>query len=391
MKLDVHQLRRYEPSASAWASQPEGPSRPPIDTDLVLFGAGNSGEAAALRIQALFYNDGVYVPAFGLNNDLLAPRPLVVRAPAGSAMSLELTERLVLGESNARSRIGAYPLLERRYHDLLRGIPVFETYPRAGHGGHGHPVISALDMDLNIDELVAFLRRTLRQLHPEVVVTPGRGNIQHLIESHHRRREAKREQRILVHGGGTGSMGNAAHCVLPYLIRHVLAELGITGYELWGVIVGPHAFTGLTPFVTSNYHALLQSIDYLARHGQRRRYINDLMIDMQVPPYDRIFLLDDPHLPGNGVAVTEAELDVFLDQAALSVYLLLRGTVWETVAAHTANPDQRMLQRTDLDQPRYLHTVQGVLASVDHAQLTELLAARLEMRALEALTQRLNG
>jgi hypothetical protein len=109
---------------------------------------------------------------------------------------------------------------------------------------------------------------------------------------------------------------------------------------------------------------------------------------MAQPPYDRVFLLDDPTLPGAGTRVSEPEVDAFLDQAALSLYVLLRGDVWATVASHIANDDG--VARGD-GQLRYLHTVRGVLTGVDRTQLTELCATGLSVRLLERLIARLDA
>lgn len=386
MHLDIRRLERYTPSDGRLSGQAAvEPGRPPADLDIFVLGVGNSGESAALRSQALGYTDGTFFMAAGLNNDRLAPRPVTVRRTDGTNGPLELTERLVLDGENPRERIRDFPLLERRYEYLLRGIPVFETYPRAGAGGHGHPVVSALDIDLQIDAVLALLRRSLRQLHETPAQAPGQSDLQRLVSRSRQRVEGMREKRIVVIGGGCGAMGNAGHHLLPYLIRHVLAEQGIAAYELWGVVLGPCAFTKLTPFVRPNYYALIESIEHMSRHGQQRAYINDLEIAIQQPPYDRVFLLDDPTLPREGTRVTEAEIESFLDQAALNLYLLLRGTIWQTVASHTANDDG--VARAD-GRLCYLHTARSAMIGVDRAHLVDALSVELSARVLDQFIQR---
>jgi hypothetical protein len=179
-------------------------------------------------------------------------------------------------------------------------------------------------------------------------------------------------------------MGNAAHQLLPGLIRLVLAEQGITTYQLWGVLLGPKAFSGLTPFVRHNYRAVLEALEYMSRAGLQRRYRDEIDVSLQQPPYDRVFLLDDPTLPGAGTRVTEAELEGFFNQAALSLSLLLRGTVWDTIASHLANDDG--VPRDD-GRLRYLHTVRGVLAGADRRQIHDLLAMRISDRLIERFLQ----
>ncbi|MFN8499538.1 MAG: hypothetical protein U0641_16935 [Anaerolineae bacterium] len=387
MELDVRTLTRYQATPVA---QPQRQSRPtlPPQPDVVIFAGGNSGEALGLRIQALGYEDGVHIRVCGLNNDMLAPRSVPVREPGGQVTELQLTERLVMNSENPRDLVNSDPLLARRYERLLRGVPVLETYMRAGpHGGHGHPTISALDIDLHIDEVIGFVRRGVLTLRTETAAKPGQSDWERVRQGLQERQQAKPEKRVLYLGGGAGSMGNAGHHLMPYLTRHLLAEHEIAPAEVWGVVLGPRAFTGLTPYIRANYRALLEALDHMTQHGQRREYANGLTIDMKRPPYDRLFLIDDPHLPSEKGRVTEAEVERFLDRTALSLYLLLRGDVWETVAAHTAQPNRA--QALEDRRPRYLHTVNAVMAGVDRAYLADALTSRVADQMLEAFRQRL--
>src|SRR5262249_6476351 len=159
----------------------DDPLRPPADLDVLLLGAGNSGETVTLRCQGLGYTDGIFFTAAGLNNDRLAPRPVVVRRSDGTSMPLDLTEPLVMDREHPGDRLHDEPLLERRYRRLLRGVPVFETYPRAGAGGHGQPVIAALDIDLQIDAVLGWLRRALRRLHEAPASAPGQSPLHRLV------------------------------------------------------------------------------------------------------------------------------------------------------------------------------------------------------------------
>ncbi len=154
MHLNSQQLQRA--GQAARPSAPRGElARPPADLDIAVIGIGNSGEAVALRLQALAYLDGIWLNASGLNNDRLPPRAMTL---PGAPEPLTLAERLVLDADNPRERLLDEPVLARRYAAVLRGISMLETYPRAGSGGHGLPAISGLDIDLNIDRLHAWLR-----------------------------------------------------------------------------------------------------------------------------------------------------------------------------------------------------------------------------------------
>lgn len=384
MGLSIGNLKRS--SGGSAPTRSVGPPHPPTAPGLLIVMGGNAGEAVGLRLCALAWGDGLDLERLGINNDELPPRPLTVRLPDGSHVLLELTERLVLGGDNPRDRLRDYPLLDGRYTTLLRGVPVLETFPRAGRGGHAMPAVSGLDIDLAIEQLFAALKQALRRACAADQGADGLSDWQRLVEGLRVQAAVRRRLRILVIGGGCGSMGNAAHQLLPYLLRHLLDELGVADYELWGAILGPQAFTGLTPFTRANHLALLQAIDHMARHGQRRSYINGLTIDRKAPVYDRVFLLDDPNLPGQGQRVSPGELDSFFDRVALSLYLLLaRGTVWQTVASHRAND----LELVEDGRPRYLNTVRSVIADADRPAIRALLAARLEADLLAAVADRL--
>lgn len=387
MFVDSRRLKRYQhtPTDSAGSA---GTEHPPTDTDVLIGGMGNSGEGVALRVQALAYNEGVYIPVFGLNNDELPPRPLAIRTADQTETLLSLTNRLVFHSDHPRDQMLDHPLLTQRYRRLLRGIPVLETYPRAGHGGHGHPVISALDMDLHIDALLVFLRQVLRQVRDEPAnLAAARSDWERLRLTLRQRQGVQREKRIILIGGGSGSMGNAGHHLVPYLLRSLLADLEVQSYEVWGVILGPRAFTALTPFVRHNYRALLESLEHMTMHGHAREFANGLRIALQCPPYDRVFLLDDPRLPAAGTKVTEEEVDTFLDQTALSLALLLRGNVVQTVASHVANPEHAGVH--DGGGLRYLHSIRGAVAGVDSDHLARLLTAHLTVQMVQTLAQRM--
>jgi hypothetical protein len=109
---------------------------------------------------------------------------------------------------------------------------------------------------------------------------------------------------------------------------------------------------------------------------------------LRQPPYDRVFLLDDGALPGEGTRVTESEIETFLDQSALSLYLLLRGTVWQTIASHIANDDG--VARAD-GRLCYLHTARAALIGVDREQIGEFLTASLSARVLGRFIERFEG
>ncbi|MBI4675895.1 MAG: hypothetical protein HY741_30000 [Chloroflexi bacterium] len=372
----------------------EPTKRPPTRRGLFVIAVGNSGEEVGLRMQELAWRDGFDIPICFLNNDAKMPNAIAVRLPDGQTHVLRAEMRLVVGgEGNTRDQIQDYPLLAQRYspHTLLRNIPVYQTYNRGGRGGHAMPVISAMDLDLHIDEVYGFLRKGLSWLRDGATRgdAPARSDLERILKERTRKQQATAQAWIVAQvGGASGSFGNASHQLLPHLTREILKELGIKSYELWGFLLGPKAFTGLTDETQRNYYALLNSLDYMARHGLQRQFINGMNINTATPSYDRIFLLDDVLLPRAQAYVTESELHTFFQRAALSAHLLLSTEAWEVIASHHANPTRDQSNQPDA-RLRMWNTVNGALAGADHDALAELVALTQQTQLLDALVMQL--
>ncbi|MBI5650384.1 MAG: hypothetical protein HZC40_08065 [Chloroflexi bacterium] len=369
----------------------------PARRGVFLIAIGNSAEEVALRLRALAWKDGYDVPILFLNNDIAAPNVISVRLSNGQFAQLIAEDRFVIGgEGNARDQIKDHPLLAERYlrQGLLRGISVFETYPRGGHGGHSLPIISALDLDLHCAEVYAFLRKGLAWLRDgnSSDLVDARSDIERLIKQRTQmQRVAAEAWNVVIIGGGSGSCGNAGHQLLPYQVREILRELGVGNYELTGVVLGPRAFTGLTPNVTLNYYALLQALDFLAQHGQRRRYINGLTIDAATPPYNQVILFDDPWLPREGATVSERELNVFFARAALSLHLWLNTQANQVIASRTANPRADRADENTDERVRMFATLNGAVAGADKDGLIEIVALKKQAQLFHALLARLEA
>ncbi len=370
------------------------PKRPPARRGLFVINAGNSGEETGLSWLELAWRDGFDVPMLFLNNDAKAPNPRLLRLSDGEIHTLRAEERLVVGgEGNTRDEIQAYPLLTNRYSakTLLRNIPVYSTYNRGGRGGHAMPVISAMDIDMHIDEVYGFLRKGLSWLRDGATRTDAaaRSDLERILKERARAQQVTAESWIvLIIGGASGSFGNASHQLLPYLVRAILQELNVRNYELFGVLLGPRAFTGLTDETQRNFYALLMSLDYMARHGQQRAYVNGLTINTATPVYDQIFLFDDPLLPRAQAYVTEAELSAFYQRTARSLHLLLATEAWEAIASHHANPRIRQDQVPD-NRLRMWNSVNGTLAGMDADGLLELVAQTRHSQLLNAIVTQL--
>jgi hypothetical protein len=293
--------------------------------------------------------------------------------------------------ANRRDEIKQFPLLIQRYEKLLRGISVFETYNQGGRGGHSIPQISAMDYDLHIEKLLNLLRRLLAPRLHQDKSWPNGTSMQRLLRKRvMQKRVANEAQIIVVIGGGSGSAGNAGHHLMPYLIRHLLDEMGMTKYELWGVILGPMVFKGLTADTWRNYVGLMRSLEYMTMNGQKREYVNGLRIDRAVPPYDRTFLLDDPLAQVQEGRVTEDGLMGFFNRAALSLHLLLGTNAYDVVASHVANPLEGIVA-TQEDRMRWLSTVSGQMITVDRQEVQKLLALKVKEKLLQDVVTRLSA
>lgn len=367
---------------------------------------GDAAAATGLREQALAYRDDWFIRASFISNDRQGPKP--IRLPMSDGTLIELAaydgqNRLVLGtEGNTRDVIKEFPLLANRYlgHDgksgLLRNIPVFETaaslFNTRSRGGNSIPIISAMDFDLDVVAVQSFLRSELSWLKHQLAQAEGGSFIERLMKERLAKQKSTVESWIIVViFGGSGSCGNAGGQLLPYLLQPILDEMDIQ-YELWGVVLGPRAFTGLTPHIMQNYRALMHSLDYMARYGQHREYVNGFAVDSDAPPYSRLFLLDDPQLPADAKKVSENELEGFFDRAALNLYTLLNsGTgAWDKIASVAANPRDDDVMATD-EKIRWLHTVNAEVVGVDQQALKDLTTATQEDQLLKALETRLTA
>ncbi|MGH2544661.1 MAG: hypothetical protein ACRDIB_17855, partial [Ardenticatenaceae bacterium] len=343
-----------------------GPAaRPEQRRKILVLAFGNSAIQASTNWQALSWQDGFDLAMVGLNNDVHGPRCPVVRLPSGERVTVTPGLLKVINVPDRRDAIRQHPLLERRYARLLANIPVWETYNMGGRGGHSIPQLSAMDIDLEIAAVTEHLRMGIHMLTGGYILPPEAGDLaQAMLEQAMAQQAEEERYLIVVLVGGSGSMGNASAQLLAYPLRYLLAEAGITNYELWGVILGPNAFRGLTQDTEHNYLALLHSLETLARTGLTRQYINGLEVAMRTPPYDQVLLLDEPNMPLKGGRVTEAGLEAFLERAALSLHVTFGTGAYAAAAARLANPLDGVASLRDRKH-RWLHTASGQMATVD--------------------------
>lgn len=375
--------------------QPDAGARlPPALTGSQIFAEGTAGCLVTQRaVRETLERDGERLSAAYLDYPVPQIAPLKATLADGEILDIPATPFCPVGEAGERrDRANQHPLLRARYSssNLLRGTPVYEDRKLAlsGEGGGALPPVTALDIDLNIARIQTFLAEQMRWMHGIETGNAGQSDFMNLLEARERRDQRdNRQWRVISVFGGAGATGNSLSQLAPYLIRRQLHDMGIAACQLWGVALGPFAFKGLTPYVLTNFRALMRSLDFMARYGQTREYINGLTIDMKLPPYDHVFVIDDPTLEtGVDGRVTEAALDDFYNRAARTLRLLLMSNAWETVRARVVNSHE---DYDDGDAPRFITVLNLASAHVNRPVLSGWGAARRQGRLLRELSSRL--
>ncbi len=380
--------------AAVPASKPARNEMPAPLTGVQVIGAGTFGSRVAYELaRQVREHEGQHMAAMYLDYPIPAMSELQVRTEPGKTELLPAEPFYPMGlTGDRRDRAKVHPLTRERYDqsNLFRGIAVYDDRKLgvSGEGGGAIPSVAALDIDLHITRLRAFLREHLRWMLGAPV--NGQGRDWDAVAGDAAARQQRGNQRwiIPVIAGGSGATGNALEQILPYLVRQTLREMEITNYQLWGVVLGPHAFRGLTPFVFTNYRALLYSLDHMAHHGLRRAFIDGMPLDIGEPPCDHLFLIDDNTLATDERGrVTEAALDDFARRSARAARALLRSNAWDVVAARAVNADDAA---PDDGRLRWMTTLSVATAAVDRPALAALATASYQTRLLQALAQRLS-
>ena len=301
--------------------------------------------------------------------------------------------------TEGRDRMFQSALLTERYvkgeNALLRGIPLTENVAmmRGTRGGGGIPAFSALDFELDINEVMAFLRVYLQHLTGEAVESSAASALEAAIgKESAAKNQASQKRLILVIFGITGSSGpgiGALH--LPYVTWHMLEQLRVKNVDYVGVGLGPNAFANLTPYTAQNGIATLHTLEYLHRHGYQHEFINGVKINTMRAPFGQTFLLDDPSIiVGEQDKVSEEALNQFLNRAARTLRLMFTSGLYEMLMSRADNPDVQRGATAD-SKYRWLSTIRLASLGQDRAGLIRLAALKLQHRLLQTLGARLNG
>lgn len=393
--------------------QSSGPSLPAAIQDITVLAAGGAAIHTAVKLKAQLVSLGKNLIALGFDSDHSTPLSQHVQLPSGESVEVTLDAFCPVGQGRmsngtvGRDRVFQYPLLAERYlngdNALFRGIPLTENAAmrRGTRGGGGIPAFSALDFDLDINDVLVFLRRHLRHLTGEMPQSSAGSALECIIQQEAAAKTQPMQKRlILVLFGITGSSGpgiGALH--LPYVTRYVLDQLRVKQVELVGVGLGPNAFMNLTPYTAQNGVATLHMLEYLHRHGYQHEFMNGVKLRTLDAPFTQTFLLDDPAIVLNEQSsaeqgkTSEDVLYQFFNRAARTLRLLFTSGLYEMLMSRADNPDIQPHQPNGGIDPHYrwLSTLRLASLGQDRAALTQLANLKLQQRLLQTLAQRVIG
>lgn len=385
---------QLEFNAAQPAEQPSAQrsDAPPVALGVQLIGLGTAGCKVTLQTVRESVRHGERLAAQYFEYPSPALPTIEAITAKGEMIPIEAKPFCPVGDlGERRDQARQHPLLERRYRLLLRGTSVYEDRRLAlsGEGGGAIGGVVALDVDRNPERFCAFIADNLRWMLGVPAQDQGSTDLEEITQADIQRRQTINRPWVLVFVfGATGATGNALSQLLPYLFRLALKDMGLTNVQLWGVAMGPLAFKGLTPFVMANYRALMFSLDHMARHGQHREYINGLRVDMDLPPFDQLFLVDDPRLKTDDKGrVTEAAQEEFFARTARALRLLLTTNAWDVVSARAINVNGPQLD----DKLRWMTALNAATAGVNRSALYQQAIAARQAHLLDGLARRLSA
>lgn len=305
---------------------------------------GGQGKRVGVRLKFILRELGVdYVTVCAVDGDAYDLPSLSL--PGYAPIAFGKDEHLVLGAEKTRDDIRADPFLRARYDKggLWRGVPVSETFQRGGRGGLSYPTYAAAYYESERERALAAMHQWMAPLAAPVEPVGTGSDLQMLYQQHKQTQTAPNEKphRMVIVGSGVGSWGWIGHVLGAYDARLGLNALGLVNYELWGIVLGPNLYAGLTPNIKPNWRALIDQLRYLSRRGLHRKFgSHGAEVDLDAPPYDpgRILCADQARGPQDGRKATEEELDTFQWGVAASLALLLTSDAGDQLVSYSANP-----------------------------------------------------
>jgi hypothetical protein len=332
---------------------------------------GGQGKRVGLRLKFILHEMGIdYVTLCAIDGDAYDLPSLAL--PGYSPVTFSKEEFLVLGADKTRDDLRADPFLRARYDKggLWRGVPVSETFQRGGRGGLSYPTYAAAYYESERERALATIHQWLAPLAAPLEPVGTGSDLQVLYQQHKQAETAPnaKPHRLVNVGSGVGSWGWIGHGLGAYDLRLSMNALGILNYELWGIVLGPNLYVGLTPNIQANWRALIDQLRYLSRHGLHRKFGgHGADVDIDAPPYDpgRLFCADQARGPHDGQKATEEELDAFQWNVAVTLALLLTSDAGDQLVSYSANPATNMPANRRRQGDEIFGTLGSAVAGVD--------------------------
>lgn len=392
-RLSRIQLRRHSTTQVKETPKPET-IRPRRHLRDLIIGWGGQGKRVLLRILFILREMAIdSVGVVAIDGDAYDWPTLSL--PGYDPLCFNTDNSITLGETKSRDMLRADPFLRARYDrgGLWRGVPVSETFQRGGQGGRSYPTYAAAYYESERERALAALHQWSAPLiaEPDPIVGSD------LLVLYQQRQQAQarphqKPHRVLIIGSGVGSWGWIGHVLGSYDTRLVLNSLGIANYELYGIVLGPNIYNGLTPNIKPNWHALMDQLRYLSRHGMHRKYGgHGAEVDIDAPPYDpaRLLLVDQARGPHNGRRATEEELDAFQWNVAASIALLLASDAGDQLVSQSANPVADDAARPERQGEELFGTLGSALAGADVTGIRRYLEQASRLHLIEALREQI--
>ncbi len=208
-----------------------------------------------------------------------------------------------------------------------------------------------------------------------------------------REAEARREQPLLIVtiSSAVGGLGSSIFLHDTYYLRHLLEKRGASSVTLWGVLVGPRAFSGRGPNILHNYAALMRELDLVYTEGFRCAFVNGESMAMARPPFDVLFQVDLTEWPegeDSGGKLSDTAMDAFLRQVALGVHLLTTPAMRDRIQSLLTNARGED-EIGDDGRIGYLASFNAALAAVNLNALGETIALNRMEQVVQTLVERM--
>jgi hypothetical protein len=368
-------------------------ARPRVNPRDAIFCWGGQGKRVGLKLKFILRELTVdWVAVYAVDGDAYDLPSLALPGYAPTTFSKE--DWIVLGAEKTRDDLRADPFLRARYDrgGLWRGVPVSETFQRGGRGGLSYPTYAAAYYESERERALATLHQWVAPLAAPIESGGAGSDLETLYQQHKQTQSAPnaKPHRVAIVGSGVGSWGWIGHALGSYDVRLGIKMLGLVNYELWGFVLGPNLYAGLTPNIKANWRALMDQLRHLSRHGMHRKFGgHGADVDIDAPPYDpgRLFCADQARGPHDGRQATEEELDAFQWRVAAALALLLTSNAGDQLVSYSANPAGDAMTQNHRQGDAIFGTLGCALAGADVTGIREYLEHGTQLHLLSQLRE----